>query len=279
MNSVAFIDGFGDEIIKISRLNIGQIAKKHWPGAAAVGLAGVALYDIVKGATLPGELEEAIIRGEKHGKQVISKKHVEKIIKNLPKDQKLKKPVTVVTTVKEVKAMAKDPEFNWFTGPMVREFGNEVVTNANNAAVVQGKKKDYVILPKKANINVIEHEVGHLRDFSSRDYAEPGILREMTAGIWWPSYEATTMGRERRAWKYADPKNKEIEKVRDTALGTYERAFHIGRGLTLGALGAFIASVGYGDRGPSKIKAPQNPSSLLNASMARIRRIGRLRLR
>ena len=100
-----------------------------------------------------------------------------------------------------VAKMVKDPAFNTLQRGLLKEFARGVIERGVNAAVVQGKEKNYVIVPPKANKEIIAHEIGHLRDFASKEYQEPNFVKRTFGALWKPTYESTTLGPERRAWK------------------------------------------------------------------------------
>lgn len=183
-------------------------------------LAGLAVHDMIRGSSLKTDIAPAVIKGLEEGTQVISKEWVQKLLK----DQPLDRPVKVVTTPEEMEEMLQDPKFNFVTRYLIRGFAKQIIEKGVNAAVIKGKKQDYLVVPEKANARVIEHEVGHLRDFASGAYKEPGIIGSILAGVWKPSFEKHVLERERRAWKYTKP-----TPLAEEAVETYESAFHRNR--------------------------------------------------
>jgi hypothetical protein len=186
-------------------------------------LAGLAISDILKGSSIEHAVTPEVIAG-KGKSQVVSKEWVQKLLAKKP----LETPTKVVTTSRDVKEMLKDPKFNVLTRPMLRNIAEKIIEEGENAAVVRGEKKDYVLVPEKANARVVEHEIGHLRDFASGEYTDPGFLKRLLGMLWKPTYEGDVMARERRAWKYAKP-----TPIAEKAVKTYEKGFYKGRTMAL----------------------------------------------
>jgi hypothetical protein len=192
-------------------------------------LAGLAVHDMIRGSSLKVDLAPAVIKGLEEGTQVISKEWVEKLLK----DQPLERAVKVVTTMEDVEEMLADPKFGLLKRYLIRGFAKSIIEKGINAAVIKGKDRDYLIVPEKANARVIEHEVGHLRDFASGAYKEPGIIASIVSAYWKPSFEKHVLERERRAWKYAQP-----TPLAEKAVETYESAFHRNRAKSMASSGA-----------------------------------------
>lgn len=192
-------------------------------------LAGLAVHDMIRGSSLKTDIAPAVIKGLEEGTQVISKEWVEKLLK----DQPLDRPAKVITTMEEVEEMLQDPKFNFILRYYFRGFAKQIIEKGINAAVIRGKNRDYVVVPEKANARVIEHEVGHLRDFASKAYREPGVIGSLLSIGWKPAYEKYVLDRERRAWKHAKP-----TPIADEAVETYESAFHRNRARQAASYGA-----------------------------------------
>lgn len=189
-------------------------------------LAGIVINDMLKGGSIVHKMGPEVIKGEK-GDQVRAADWVKKLLKKEPLEQ----PTKVVTTKKDVDQMVKDPKFGFLTRSALRDAAEKIIDKGTNAAVIRGEKRDYVILPKKVNPRVVEHEIGHLRDFATPEYSDPSFLRRLLAAFWKPTHEKTIMERERRAWKYAEP-----TPIAKGALKTYEQGFYKGRAQVLAPL-------------------------------------------
>lgn len=205
------------------------------PITVGTALSGLALYDILKSRKLDPKITKEFITGTTE-EQVTSSKAIRELLKDRP----LIRPVVPVTTESGVDKMVKDPKFGLLTRLVLKPAAKEIVTDATNAAVIQGEDKDYVIIPTKASPRVVEHEVGHLQDFARKLENQPGFLRRLLSLVWKPEYEKQIMERERRAWKFT-----EKTPMREQALKSYERGFHKSRtGLTIPLAGmAFLEAL------------------------------------
>ena len=256
MNEI-FVNAFVDEIQKIGGLGAALKRLKpfvvtHWPALAAAGLGGVAVYDATKVMGTP-EVKVDELLGSKETR-VSSRAHISKILKKNP----IGKPIIPVTTGKEARKMIDDIEAE---DPTTQKYSDEerirayqdvlsIIGKGQNAAMLPNEKntKFYIIAPPKVNRVVLEHELGHARDFARKDFEEPGVLRHLTSLVWWPSYKKTMMEPEERAWAPVEFKTEEEKSLRDRALGTYEGGFHAARGILAGIGGLATAALGYGLR-------------------------------
>lgn len=253
-----FFEAFTDEIGKIG--GVGQIIQKvkpflvsHWPGLVGAGLGAASVYDISKAIGTP-ELKANELIGTKE-ERVAAHPTIKALLKNNPID----KPVIPVTTRDEARKMIDDLEKEYLAeNPRAEKWDDEsrmgtmqyllsIIGKGQNAAALSNIKEDkfYIVTPPKVNRVVLEHELGHVRDWSRKDFKEPGILSSLTSMVWWPSYRKTVMEPEERAWSPVSFKKPEEEALRDKALKTYEGGFHLGRGVTSGILGALTAGTGY----------------------------------
>lgn len=207
---------FQDELQKAGIAIPASAVSVGVPIAIGTALSGVALYDLLKSKKLDPKITREFIAGTED-EQVTSRK----VVKQLLKEKPLIRPVVSVTSEAGVKKMMKDPKFGYLTRQYLETAAKEMVTEANNAAVIQGDEKDYVIIPKKANPRVVEHEIGHLQDFARKLNEQPGLLKRLLSLVWKPEYEKQIMGRERRAWKYTKK-----TPMKEQALKSYERGFH-----------------------------------------------------
>lgn len=226
-----FFRGFNDELLKIAFDMNAALRAGGLPLAGGAALAGIAIYDLIRGNSYKTGITSDVVKGVSEGEQVGSRREVQKLMKDKPLDRK----AVPVTTMNDVAKMLKDPQFNALQKSLLKEFAQSVIKKGTNAAVVQGKDKNYVIVPPKANKEIIAHEIGHLRDFASGAYKEPNFVERAFGAIWKPTYEKTTLGPERRAWMHAKGKGS----LPGRAIGTYEKAFHKGRAVGTGSAAAF----------------------------------------
>ncbi len=191
------------------------------PVALGTAFSGLALYDWIKQKKLNPHLTTEAILGTK-GEQTPARKAIKQLLSEKP----LIRPVIPVTTVGGVDKMLKDPKFNFIQRWGIKVLAKDMLEKGNNAAVLQGEERDYVIIPSKVNPRVAEHEIGHLQDFARRLHEEPGLLKGLLSTIWKPQYEKDIMERERRAWEYTQK-----TPLKEQALKSYERGFHYRRAL------------------------------------------------
>ena len=200
-------------------------------GGAAAGLA---VYDVIKGQSFPTlDADEMKGRGRT---RVQSAKHVQGLLKLKP----LKRPPIVITSVKQIEPMVKDLKLEKHR-EVIKKMVEYITVHGGNAAAVHGKKRDYLILPPKIHKAVVEHEVGHLRDFEEQGGdPKPGALESLVAEVWKPTYRKYVLGPEERAWKHVPTRTK----IKKKALGTYHKGFHRGRAPIAGLIGGMLLAGG-----------------------------------
>lgn len=139
---------------------------------------------------------------KKSGTSVDSKAYVKKTgIKN----------VTVITGRQDV-AKIKGLSFRQKIG---LERAADMASSGKNAFATRIKKKDFILVGKKTQADIIGHELGHIKDFRKRGM--PGFFDTGVTG----SLLGRTLKMEKRAWKASPEKKQKGKKI---ALGTYERA-------------------------------------------------------
>lgn len=191
------------------------------------------MYDAVKGMTFPTlNAEELKGRGKTRVKSVAW-------VKSLLKKKPLKRPPVVITNVKAVEPMIRDLNLEKHRD-VVERLVRYVTEGGNNAMAIKGKKTDYLVLPPKIHKAIVEHEVGHLRDFEERGDKRPGVLERLAKVVWKPTYRKHVIEPEERAWSHVPTKTG----IKEKALGTYHRGFHSGRAGLAGALGAALLTMG-----------------------------------
>lgn len=121
----------------------------------------------------------------------------------------------------------------------------KAIEKGNNAFAFPGKgNHDYVISSPKANPVVLDHEIGHIKDFKtmrgggSLDHMKKqdrSILRGLGRMFSKRIFEKDIVQREERAWANVDSEDK--KKIEQAALDTYRKGFHYTRGKFVGGLG------------------------------------------
>jgi len=223
------------------------------PGAveAAVGLGigglfgGLAVYDFFKGRSLPTVTKKDL---EGRGaERVDARAWLAVLLKKKP----LKEPPVVVTKFSQLERPLKRTDFSTLEKSMIRKMAKQVLEHGTNAFVLPAQGRDIIVIPPKIHKHVVEHELGHVRDFAKRPWKKPGILKSMLASVWKPTYRKLVMEREERAWKHTKAK-----KLKEKALGSYERGFHYGR-VAPAALGAYLG-IKEGLRGLKTLRSAAN---------------------
>jgi hypothetical protein len=199
--------------------------------------AGVAVYDVIKGLTFP-TLDAEAMKGR-------GKLRVESAawVKTLLKKRPLKRPPVIITDVKHIDPMIKDLKLEKYR-KVIEDLVRFVTVKGGNALAVRGKKSDYLVLPPKTHKAVVEHEVGHLRDFEERGEQRPGFLESLVGTVWKPTYKKNVLDPEERAWGHVPTKTR----IKKKALGTYHRGFHRGRGSLAGLVGGMLLAGGISSR-------------------------------
>lgn len=206
-------------------------------GIAAVG-GGFALYDYLKAKGYSGEdIAKMITMNPVDAKEYI---------------RKIDPDVKVVTTKKDLNRLAKviSKEHNPITSAVTMSMLEDAINSGSNAFAYNGKKDQYVISSKKVNPIVLEHELGHVGDF--RDikaagktfqdvYGGSGLLRSYGRILSKSIYDKDIIKREEEAWRRVKTKSKERDRIEDSALGSYHRAFHKNRGAIAGMVGGGAA--------------------------------------
>lgn len=231
----SFNTGFAKELDKLGFVIPPSALAVGIPIALGTAFSGLALYDHIKGKKLDPKIDGEFIAGTKDD-QVTSRAAVKDLLAKRP----LIRPVVPVTTERGVDKMLKDPKFGFLTRMTVEPAAKNIVTEATNAAVIQGEDKDYVILPGKAHPDVIEHEVGHLQDFARKIENQPGLLKRLLSLVWKPEHDKQVMDRERRAWDFVGKPPR-----RQQALKSYEQSFHKSRKMLAvpAAMAAFLRGI------------------------------------
>lgn len=231
------------------------------PVAAAAGTGallsgGASLYDMYRGRKHQrhyNTIRRAMYNDEGH---VDSKEYI----------SKLDPTVKVVSTIEDAHAFAQDellerPELKTLTEGMTdlqvkdvkreiaKQFIGDYVIPGGNAGAVRGLKGDYIIASKRAPAALLEHELGHIKDFREKgvrmlpedEAKNPYTGASLRQFLWKPSFMKREHKAEVEAWDRSDKGVKDYDKLREAGLGTYETAFHKRRGTATGLLAAGLA--------------------------------------
>lgn len=205
-------------------------------GMAALG-GGVAVYDYLKAKGYDGEdIGELIASNPVNAKEYV---------------RRIDPTVKVVTNKRDLKRLAKviSREHDPITAAVTVAQMEQAIDSSNNAFAYNGEKDEYVISSKKVNPIVLDHELGHVGDF--RDikgagktledvYGSNGILRGYGRIFSKSIYDKDIIKREEEAWRRVKTKGKERDRIEDSALGSYHRAFHKNRGTIAGMFGGGV---------------------------------------
>lgn len=203
-------------------------------GQAVIGLglggmfAALAIYDYFKGRSLPTVTKEDL-----HGKGV-ERVDSRVWLRGLLKKKPLKSPPIVVTKIEQLAKPLATTDFSTLEKSIINRMATKILKSETNAFVLPSKQRDIIVIPPKIHKHVVEHELGHVRDFEAKPYKKPNILQAILMSVWKPTYKKHVLEREERAWKHSKAKN-----LKTKALGSYERGFHHGR-VAPSAVGAYF---------------------------------------
>jgi hypothetical protein len=225
-------------------------------GAGAALSGALSLYDMYKGRKHKQHydtLRRAMYDDADH---VDSKEYI----------SKLDPTVKVVSSIEDALSFAQDellerPEVKDMTEHMselqlndtkrdiAKQFVGTYVIPGSNAGAVRGLKGDYILASKKAPAALLEHELGHIKDFREKgvrmlpedDDKNPYTGASLRQFLWKPSFMKRDHLAEREAWDRSDKSVKGYDKLREAGLGTYETAFHKSRGSAAGLMAAGLA--------------------------------------
>jgi hypothetical protein len=128
----------------------------------------------------------------------------------------------------------KNNQFGWFRKLLLTPTV-KIAEKGENAFALPNKEKNFVFVSKKVNKHVLAHEIGHTKDFKVNKF-NPFLDTGLIGAI-----SGRTLKLEKRAWDAAPGRNtEERQKVREYALGTYEKAQNVTR------IGAGVAVAGTG---------------------------------
>jgi hypothetical protein len=199
------------------------IGKGGVPLAVGASGAGLALYDYLKARKIKGDVYVEDILGKTRGsKRVDAKEYVKELEKTIPGDR----PLVSISSKKDVPKILNDPRFKKSAlRPALKKKVTRTIVRGDNASMVAGKSRDFIVSPETVNPRVLEHEVGHARDNAGKAVSITDVLKGLVGKVWKPTYKKHVIGKEERAWEAAKP-----TPLRPRALATYERGFHTGRG-------------------------------------------------
>jgi hypothetical protein len=147
--------------------------------------------------------------------------------------------VTTVTNKEQIDRMIKE---EFAAHPLKARVNRGILTAAveqgNNAfAFVGDSGKGYIIGKGSLPADILEHEYGHVQDFRERKASmlRRSVLNTLLQQYSRTAYDKGTYRDEARAWELA--KDSPTKKTtQDAALGTYDKAFHLNRGVLAGVL-------------------------------------------
>jgi len=209
-------------------------------GAVGLGLTGLGLYDVYSSSQNRTRQEDIDAHMSRNATNV--KKRV----------LKANSKVNLVSSVKDV-GVLMDKEFKG-NGP--KEYMENVVLNGGNALAFSGDTGDYIIAPKKMNPVVIDHEIGHIADFSKkRDdgelataYGGANIPRGLARLFSKKIHDEDVMEKERVAWSQVADGEEKSQIEEDTGK-TYLRNFHQNRGRLVSTVGGTMVGSMFGPVG------------------------------
>lgn len=183
-------------------------------GGAAAGLA---VYDTIRGKLFPTmSLDDVAGEGKE---RVKSRAWAMAALKKKP----LRKPPIVVTSDQDLVKLLRKVKI---PADKKREFlglARGIIRHSLNALAVRVGKTDILVLPERAAKAMVEHEIGHLRDLEAgKDTGRGSLLSRVLQLVWKPEHRKRIIEPEERAWRYVRGR----KKLKERAVGTYQRGFH-----------------------------------------------------
>jgi hypothetical protein len=208
-------------------------AVKKNPGAVAVSAGATAtIYDFMKARGFTKDLEY-IMDVIKNKKPVNSKQFTAKIDKKIICATNGAELYRALKREKRLVREVDDMDLRIFADEMGR-----VLQQKQNAFAMRGENIDLIGVPSRTNAHVIAHEIGHILDFREKNMTMWDMReynRTFSSILLKYKYEQQVMTAEKEAWRRSPSKeDEEKAKARTAALGTYEKGFHITRGVLIG---------------------------------------------
>jgi hypothetical protein len=203
-------------------------------GVPAAAAAGVAAYDTYKswGVGKDQRSTEKALKGKNgavDAKQFIRKHDPKVFVATTESDVKM--------VIKKEKGIPKEDR------AIAIAMLSRMVRSKENAAALRGEFGEYIFSAPMMNPEILGHELGHIWDFRSKgiNFKQMGPYKERAlSGIWRPSFNKEIMRAEQEAWRLS-PHKEDGSKLEESALGTYDKGFHQGRGMAAGAVAAMLA--------------------------------------
>ena len=127
----------------------------------------------------------------------------------------------------------------------LKDLQKNVEKYQDNAYAYPGDDRYMILTPEKVNKRVLDHEMGHVKDWAKGKRKDPGLGTRMLSVVWKPTYNSSVIKSEEAAWNNA--KTRPNLTMRREALKTYSKGFHARRGslatagaVLSGALGAIM---------------------------------------
>jgi hypothetical protein len=226
-------------VLELEKLGISLPAKVLLGGAAlmggaAIGSGGLSIADYIRsrGSQQAGDKVTAEFDKNKVSAKTYLKGQVGGDKRPAPG---LEKPVDVIVTKKDLQtASKKSQEFRARTPEAteakeyLRATQQEVEKYKDNAYAFPGEERDMIFTPQRVNKRVLDHELGHIKDWARRGRDELTTADKVLSVLWRPKYETTVMKREKEAWKHG--KVPAASGLRRAALETYSKGFYKRRG-------------------------------------------------
>lgn len=224
---------------KMTNLSKGLVAGL---GVTAIGGAGVSVYDAFKSRDYPyGDFSDVIKDNATSVKKQLAKKDTRVQLLDGPK------------SIDSYRLRSLEPVVGKLPSRMLASTLKEITRSGSNAAALApGKDKDDAIVSTPmANPVVIDHELGHIKDFRKireeggsmqEAYGGTGIGRGLLRGLSKDVFDADIIAREKAAWDYVEDGERK-KKVMVPAMNSYHHGFHQSRSVMAGAAGGASATL------------------------------------
>lgn len=208
-------------------------------GAIAAGGMGIALYDYLKSRGYNSDEISKLISSN----PISAKEYLAQSAPDV-------KSVTNKRSLNKLKKVLRE-EHNPIVSSILGAQFEHAMNSGENAFVYKGKNDYYVISPKNVNQLVLEHELGHVKDFRGLEaqnkdphehYGGKSFLRGYGQQLFKSIYDKDIIRREQNAWDHVQTKGPERDKIQELALNSYHKAFHKGRGAVAGFIGGSTAA-------------------------------------
>lgn len=156
--------------------------------------------------------------------------------------------VKIIDDEEKVDKLLKRMEGNPIKNFLLKNYFKQSIEGDNTNAFVDDEGKGYIIGKGDLPPEIIEHELGHIKDYQKRgkkpgevkEYGETG-LRSTFRNFFKPYYKKTVIPREQKAWDYVKDTARK-KSFEERALKTYDKGFHRARATNMGAMTAVALS-------------------------------------